>query len=353
MQAQNYDDTNDLILQKSKSEFQIDNFFKNYPLEYVQENITMLFEKVIPSATENPSIPSKYLFFEELNLFLKNCEFLNKYENPTTNQQGLRQARPSIHTVVEFLKEVIPASYIFCSFTSTVRTDLIIVMDQYKYKPFDEIHSLLNFAILGYENISCTAYTYATIIEFLSKGHLYFSTLCTPDNCVYKSTSNFALPLLSSEKCIELIETSKQLFDYNMQKAITFFNGAGQLAKESECTVSAFMVQQACELTFRSLLLSLRGKQVKCHDLVVLRKHLTHFVPSIIGIFHENEEEEIKLLTSIQEAYIKSRYDQTYKISSIEFEKFIVAANKLIQNAIQIFNYHCQKIKSLNYLSIN
>ncbi len=328
--------TNDLMAQKATREFQVSNFFKHYPLEYVQENITTLFEKIIPISTENPSVPSTYLFYEELNLVLKNCELLHKHESGSF-----------IHPVIRFLKEVIPTSYIFCNYASAFRTDLIIVMDQYKYKPFDEIHSLLDFAVLGHKNINCTVYTYSTIHEFLSKGHLYFSSLCTPENCVYKNTMNFSLPLLSTEKRMELIDTSTQLFNQNMQKALAFFNSARELANESECTISGFMVQQACELTFRSLLLSLRGKQVKCHDLVILRKHLSHFAPTIVGLFDEDEDKEIKLLTSIQETYIRSRYDQTYRVSSNELEKFILAASKLIQNAKQIFNYHCQKVKLL------
>lgn len=337
---------NDLITQKATSEFQVSNFFKHYPIEYVQENITTLFEKIIPYSTENPSIPSTYLFYEELNLVLKNCEFLHNYKK-------LEAKANSIHPVVRFLKEVIPTSYIFCSCSSPFRTDLIIVMDQYKYKPFDEIHSLLDFAVLGHKNINCTVYTYSTIHEFLSKGHLYFSSLCTPENCIYKSTVNFALPTLSSEKCIELIDTSTQLFNLNMQKALTFFNSARQLANEKEYTISGFMIQQACELTFRSLLLSLRGKQVKSHDLVVLRKHLSHFVPAIIGLFNKEEDKEIKLLSSIQEAYIRSRYDQAYKIYRNDLEKFISAASELIQNANQIFNYHCQKVKLLTHSTVS
>ncbi|MEJ5995196.1 HEPN domain-containing protein [Pedobacter sp. Du54] len=246
--------------------------------------------------------------------------------------------------VVNFLKEVIPSSYIFRTTASANRTDLIIIMDQYKYKPFDEIHTLLDFAVLGHENINCTVYTYGTIYEFLSKGHLYFSSLCTPKNCVYQSNPNFSLPLLHPEKRNELIEKSQVLFNQNIQKAITFFKGACKFVNESESTISAFMLQQACELTYRSLLLTLRGKQVKCHDLIVLRKHLSHFAPAIIGVLDTEEAKEIALLTSIQEAYIKSRYDQTYKISLNELADSISAADKLIKSAKEIFNYQCQKI---------
>lgn len=257
------------------------------------------------------------------------------------------QHTPSVLAVVQFLQEVVPASYIFCSFASADRTDLIVVMDQYKYKPFQEIHSLLDFALLGHTNVNCTVYTYATIHEFLSKGHIYFSALCTPENCVYKNTTCFALPRLNPNQCDELIDTSTKSFYQNIQKALTFFRGAIQLTDESERTISAFMLQQACELTFRTLLLSLRGKQVKCHDLVVLRKHLKHFAPTIIGIFDDDEEKEVKLLSTIQEAYIKARYDQSFKITRDELEKSIQVANELIHCAKNIFKYHCQKVKLL------
>ncbi len=250
----------------------------------------------------------------------------------------------NIHTVVNFLKEVIPSSYIFCNTTSVYRTDLIIVMDQYQYRPLDEVVTLLDFAILGQKNINCTVYTYATIYEFLAKGHLYFSSVCTPNNCIYQSKPGFTLPLLDQEKCKMLIENAKELFEQNMQKAITFFRAACKCVSESESTISAFMLQQACELSYRSLLLALRGKQVKCHDLVVLRKHLIHFVPTLIGILNQDENEEIGLLTRIQEAYIKSRYDQSYKISFDELNAAITASEKLIRCVQEIFNDHCQKI---------
>ncbi len=139
------------------------------------------------------------------------------------------------------------------------------------------------------------------------------------------------------------------LFEQNMHKASTFLNGARQFANESEGTIAAFMLQQACELTYRSLLLSFRGKDIKCHDLSLLRKHLSHFVPTITGVFNEDEKEELTILATIQEAYINSRYNHTYKIALDELIKSISASSNLIKTAQDIFNYHCQKIKLLAY----
>ncbi len=278
----------------------------------------------------------------------------NTYQNErdlaffsTTSKFNLPNIHSNLNAVIFFLKEVVPSSYIFCNTASIYRTDLIIVMDQYQYKPFDEVLTLLDFAVLGHKNINCTVYTYGTIFEFLSKGHLYLSSLCTPKNCVYQSSDNFTLPLLNHEKRSELVEKSTELFNQNIEKAITFFKAACTFTTESESTISAFMLQQACELSYRSLLLALKGKQVKCHDLVVLRKHLIHFVPNLIGILDPDEAKEIALLSFIQEAYIKSRYDQAYKIGLNELVTSITVADQLIKSAQEIFNDHCQNI---NYL---
>ncbi|MGF1924217.1 MAG: HEPN domain-containing protein [Bacteroidia bacterium] len=322
--------------QKAFSEFQVSNFFKNYPIEYVQEKIAFAFEKVLPKTTENPTLASIYLFYEELNLVLKNCEFLSKIE-----QHHLLHNHDSLNTIVCFLKEIIPVSYIFCSHASVQRTDLIIVLDQYKYKPIDEIHTLLDFSLLGHKNINCTVYSYAVMNEFLLNGHLYFSALCIPENCVYKNPKNYTLPRLAPDKYHQLVDSARQSFYENMERALTFFGSAHQLSNE----ISVFMLQQACELTFRSLLLSLRGKDVRCHDLVVLRKNLKHFVPTLDGVFGANEKQEIKLLGLIQEAYIRSRYDQSYSISRTDLEHALIATRKFIDKAYKIFNHYCLKIQ--------
>ncbi len=346
MLANHYIHTRDLVLQKETCEFQLGNFFKHYPIEFIRESISNLFAPILPKV-ESSSLNYNYLFYEELSHMLKNCALLYQQEKKDDTGPKQLDSYKSIKSVIDFIKEVIPASYIFCNTTSSIRTDLIVVMDKYEYKPFDEIHSLLDFAVLGHQNINCTVYNYGTMNDFLLRGHIYYSSLCTPENCVYQSDTKFNLPLLNETSCLKMINTSTQLFNQNMHKASTFFNGAHQFANESESTIAAFMLQQACELTYRSLLLSLRGKEIKCHNLVILRKHLSHFVPAIIGVFDSNEEKEIQMLDSIQEAYIKSRYDQHYKVSLDELNTLITAANGLIKGAKDIFDYHCEKAKQL------
>jgi HEPN domain-containing protein len=336
--------TTKLTRQRTDCELQLTNFFDYYPIELIEHKILSLLEPVIPhplETAENYGVNTNYLFYEELNLALKNCKLL------LGRKSRLNEDAKSIEAIVLFIKEVLPISYIFCTSLSPRRTDLIIVMDQHKHKRFEEAYALLNFAMLGHENINCTVYTYGTIYDLLTKGHLYFSAICIAENCVYQSTPHFTLPSLTQAKRSELLAKSSPLFQQNIHKAITFFNGARQFANEKERTIAAFMLQQACELTYRSLLLSLRGKDIKSHDLVALRKHLSHFAPTILGVFDDKEDAEIRILTSIQEAYIDSRYNQTYQVSLKELNKSLAACDTLILTAQGIYNYYCEKISVL------
>jgi HEPN domain-containing protein len=329
-------------MQKQLIETQLNNFFNYYPLEFIEESIESVFQSILPHPLETLSYMS--LFYEELNLMIRNCASLYTQNRHKFTSALANRNLKNLDAIVCFLKEVIPTGYIFCTTANSARIDLLIIMDKYKYKPFDEMRSLLDFAMLGHQNINCTIHAYGTIYDMLLKGHLYYSAVCVPENCVYQSEEEFSLPSINKQQYLSILNQSKVIFKQNINKALSFFKCAKQFLNSDENTMAAFMLQQACELSFRSLLLSLRGKEVKCHDLIVLRKHLSHFDPSIIGMFDENEQEELNILTAIQQAYIKARYDQNYEISTSELIKLINASEKFIQSAQKIFDNYCAKL---------
>jgi HEPN domain-containing protein len=329
-------------MQKQLIENQLNNFFNYYPLEFIEESVESVFQSILPYSIDSLNYMS--LFYEELNLMIKNCASLyTQHRHKFVSTLASRNLQ-NLDAIVCFLKEVIPTGYIFCTTANSSRIDLLIIMDKYKYKSFDEMRSLLDFAMLGHQNINCTVHAYGTIYDMLLKGHLYYSAVCVPENCVYQSEVEFSLPSINKQQYLSIFLQSKAIFKQNISKSLSFFKGTKQFLNSDENTMAAFMLQQACELTFRSLLLSLRGKEIKCHDLIVLRKHLSHFDPSIIGMFDKDEQKELNILTAIQQAYIKARYDQNYEINTSELIRLINAAEKFIQSAQKIFDDYCAKL---------
>lgn len=334
-----------IIQEKTRCKLQVSQFFSQYPLEYIEQRIGDVFNTVLPEQPELYFSNAVSLFYEELNQMLKNCRDLYVINKDV---EALVKSS-NIDAVVNFLREVIPVSYIFCSSMVSGRNDFIIVMDRYKYKPLDEVTSLLELMIGSHKNINCTVYSYGSIHNFLSKGHLYFSSLCIPQNCVYQNEVFFSLPTLTARKLNELIEKSTLLFKENIKKADTFFASAVQLANSRENAISLFMLQQACELSYRALLLTLRGKQVKSHDLEVLRKHIAQFAPLTVGQFSENEDEELKTLGIIQDSYIKSRYYTDYSVDGKDLMKIIPKVEKLINAVKKTFDTHIKQVNEVDF----
>jgi len=252
-----------------------------------------------------------------------------------------------LNSVISFIKEAIPLSYIFCANLSDSRTDLILVTDRYVYKPMNDISSVLDLALLGYRHINCTVYTYGTLYDHLLKGHLYFSAVCRPENCIYQRSGSFDLPLLDPEQSEELIQSSSSSFQQHLHKAFTFYQGACHYYNDNETNIAAFMLQQTCELAYRSLLLAFRGKEIRCHELVLLRKHVLHFIPEMNGIFDPEEKKETIILSHIQDAYIRSRYDNNYEVNTENLHIWLEGASQLLQRSHQVFRMYCDHIKAI------
>jgi len=251
--------------------------------------------------------------------------------------------------VIRFMKEAIPLSYIFCSNLTPYKTDLLLVTDKYTGKPFAEVHSILDLALLGLEHINCTVYDYGVLHNRLSRGHFYLSGVCRPQNCLYQRSRYFDLPLLAKESADELIHASTPLFWQNLRNAYTFYQGACQYYRDNEYNMTAFMLQQSCEMTYRGLLLAFRDKDVRSHELTILRKHVCHFIPEIQGVFANDEAKELHILSDIQESYIRSRYDRNYEVDASKLILWIEKTRQLLQRTHDIFDAYTNRIKTISH----
>lgn len=328
----------------------LNDFIEKYPIELILEKISK--NSTSSMVNQNGALISDpdYMFLEELkylfskanqiicNQNLQNCNF-----NQSNNPKNLK-------TVVNFLTQSIPISFIFSDLSHQDHIELTIVLDQLRYKTRDEIETIMSFVMLGNENINCSIYSFSTIQDFLCRGHIYFSSLCIPKNCIYQNTPLNSLPKLELSKVKLIIENANLSFTQHMNKANAFLKGAIKFANDNEFNLAYFMVQQACELSFQSLLQNLRGKKIKSHELTILRKHTSKFAPSIKGIFHPRESKEVKILKDLQEGYIESRYNDNYKISEHQLNHSLSATKTLISECTNIFTKHCQNLNDYTQL---
>lgn len=79
--------------------------------------------------------------------------------------------------------------------------------------------------------------------------------------------------------------------------------------------MASFMLHQAVELTFRALLESVMGKDLRIHSLLILGKFVAKTVPSISAFLSDKDSHGQNLLEILDGAYIKARYKDDFIIS--------------------------------------
>lgn len=310
-------------------EHEFNSIFKHYPIELIEASLLSLIPNATTFVPEELTITQ--LFYQELNVSIQRC--LHSYQQHFSYPEPAKDETTnlkSIYTIVKMLKEIIPLGYIFCNNPDQDHCSLTIVLDQYLYQPLKEAESLVNFVLLGHLNISCRLFTYGTMTDLIRHGHFYYGKLCVQANCIYQRTPNFNLTIPDPVLLAAAESQAITNFSLYKNKANNFFAGAERFFLHQEYAMSAFMLQQACEFTFNGILIVFKGKSIKSHDLLTLRKQASHYLPKLIGLFHYKPKKEGLIISQIQEAYIKARYDEHYQLTSEPLMTLITATKQFM-----------------------
>jgi HEPN domain-containing protein len=317
-------------------EHELNSVFKHYPAELIEASLLPLLPNTVAFIPEELTITQ--LFYQELNTVIQRCllTYHQHHSYPEPAQETTINLK-NTQAIVKMLKEVIPVGYIFCNNPSQEHCSLTIVLDQYLYQSLEEAQSLINFVLLSHRNISCKLFTYGTMVDLISNGHFYYSNFCVLANCIYQRSNSFNFikpnPVLLTSTKLNAIANFKQ----HNNKANNFFLAAQHFLLCEEYGMATFMLQQTCEFTFNAILIALKGKSTKSHNLLILRKQASHYLPQLIGLFHHKPKKEICILNQIQDAYIKARYDEHYRIDPEQLVILITATKQFIHGVQVIF----------------
>ncbi len=314
----------------------MNSLFNYYPAELIEAALLPLLAKENDYYLDEP-MNITHVFYAELNDIIQRFLVANQQAKPKTEVDIANEYSKDI---IQILTRLVPIAYIFCKAPNHTYASLHIVLNQHEYKPFDEIEKAVNFSLLAYPKITCTIHAYGTITDMIIKGHFYFSNLCVPTNCIYQTDNEFKLPLPNTQFLATKRLNSSQAFTKNLNKATSFLEGAKDFFKKNKDDMVAFMLQQACEFGYRSLIIAFKGKDIKSHDLIVLRKHISIYEPKVIGLLNVKIKKEIALLHLLNEAYVKARYDFTYQIGDDQLLVLVDATNNLLTGVKQLFEHY-------------
>lgn len=325
----------------------VGSFFERYSTALIEEKLGHIFGSkahVVP-AVDSVKPTNDLPFCEDLLMLLQGVKQLQHCEllvAPSFSEQTL----VCVEGVVNLIKQAIPVGAIYNLSKSKDELDLIVVLEKNCTRAYNEFDAIIDLSLLGYQNGTCTIHNYGMLNAQIKKGHFFYATACTESNLVYRKSTAELFPKVVFEQKIKFeVETR---FKKGMQKAGEFQEGAHYYFANSQYEMTAFMLQQATELTYRCLLQVLRGRDVKCHAPAVLRKHLKRFAPEIIGVFSTDEEKELAQLQLLEEAYIKSRYDSNYQLDKATVNLLMRGVELLMRRTWLLF---AQRLKVLDQLT--
>lgn len=315
---------------------ELDSLLAYYPAELIEAALIPLMAKETDYCIDEP-MNITHVFYAELNEILQ--------RNLLNYQQKIRQPIEETASIVDIhsemiaiLEALVPIQFIFCKDPNHTNASFIIILKKNVYKPVEEIKSALNFALIAYPKITCTAYAYCTMNDLLKRGDFYFSRLCRMENCIYQAKENNNLPQANPNLLSEINEQTETVFKKFEQKAISFLENAKYLIAQKEYALGIFMLQQTCEFSYRGLITSFSRKIIKSHDLLALRKKASLYDPNILGKFHHKVRKEEYLLKILNDAYTKSRYDNSYHADFFETQKLLDLTSNLLTEVRNIFN---------------
>src|ERR1044071_6199137 len=154
--------------------------------------------------------------------------------------------------------------------TEQKSTDLLIVIPDSCQKPFKEFETVIEACLLNDQTITFSLHQSSHLSDHLAEGHIFYSYVCREENLVY-TDGKTALPKPSALIAAEVKQKATNDFESGLKKAAFFMEGA-KLYQNKDEALTAFMLQQAAELTFRSFILALTGKEVRTHSILTFKK---------------------------------------------------------------------------------
>lgn len=209
--------------------------------------------------------------------------------------------------------------------------DLLLIIPARCTTAFTELEPVLGIAGINNPNIFCSLHNEGNVREALKAGHPFYTLALQKENRVYDS-GEIELPCVTAEAFLALKSNLLQTFNSYDQKAKQFHHSATLLLQQG-APLALFMLQQAAELIMRGLLVSCNGYDKKTHELRSLKKHLRRCAPQLHTVFPDNTEEETRLLSLLESAYLGARYTPGFTCNEPDARCLHQRVDTLLQTA--------------------
>lgn len=214
------------------------------------------------------------------------------------------------------LTKLIPIERIYLNdfeYKETKFKELIILLPSSNKLHITEVRPLVNVVMAGYPEYRFRMCYIQEIKHALYYGSMVFYTICREEKLVYQSECHHTE--LSTDLCAKsVLKKAKRNFKKEWKKVTDFREGFQFYLKQENYPFAAFMLHQVIELSYRAAELLVIGKVKISHSVRNHQKLMQQYVPELGVVFNEADEDEMTLLTLLDEAYRSVRYEDTYVV---------------------------------------
>ena len=266
-------------------------------------------------------------------------------EKRTGPEQALKPGQPmnSLDAIVKHIVDMLAPERIYSlaygdplKIEDVTYYDLLIVMPDVSQKPFRSYETLIELCCFDNSHVNCSLHQSATLVNYINEGNLFYSSVCITDNLVYQNGAD-SFPDPDPERIAVARLEAKKVFTGSYNKATSFMDGAKFHFDKGGYDVSAFMLQQAAELTLRGVVMAFTGRDVRTHSVGELLKNCRRVAPQLHMILRGNGAESERLLELLEGAYLNSRYQEGYEVKAEDLEVLMKRVELLLVRAKEVF----------------
>ncbi|MDD5458976.1 MAG: HEPN domain-containing protein [Phycisphaerae bacterium] len=167
----------------------------------------------------------------------------------------------------------------------------------------------------------------------LEKGQYFFTDIKAEGIILYDS-KNCTLADAKQLSPKERLGQAKADFKEYFQSANEFYDHYEYALSKNSYKKAAFMLHQAAEAFYATVLLVYTNYKPKTHKLDKLSKMASRYDSAFLRIFPLDTDEEKRRFDLLKQAYVGARYDKGYKITAEEL-KYLARCVELLRDQTQ------------------
>lgn len=208
---------------------------------------------------------------------------------------------------------------------ASVSNLLVILISNKTSEVVPEICPIINTILFSYPNFRYRLFFAHQAKDHIKRGNLFLYDSCSARNLVYSDPESDFKLYPESMNIKTMFEKAKLRFQKEMLKVQSFREGADFYVERENYAHAAFMVHQHIELVFRAIEQFAMGKEKVTHSIKAHQRNVVPYLADMASLFDEHNEDELKLVDRLDDAYLAVRYENSYKIDK---EKLLLAQDK-------------------------